>query len=66
MADVQSKLKNIMDNLYTVEQVAKKLKVSKITVYRFIKKGKIRASKIGKEYRVKESNLEDFLKKTET
>jgi excisionase family DNA binding protein len=47
--------------LLTVGQVAKKLQVVKMTVYRYIKTGRLPAYKTGKEYRVKESSLEEFL-----
>lgn len=51
----------VADRLLTVEQVAKRLKYSKMTVYRYIKAGKMTSYKIGKEYRIKESDLEKFL-----
>ena len=47
--------------LLTVEQVAKRLQVAKMTIYRYIKSGKITAFKIGKEYRIKESDWQKFL-----
>lgn len=52
------------DRLLTIEQVAKRLQVSKMTIYRYIKTGKMTVYKIGKEYRVKESDLEKFLEGT--
>jgi excisionase family DNA binding protein len=55
---------DVMANrLLNVEQVAKRLQVSKMTIYRYLKTGKIEAYKIGKEYRIKESDLEKFLEK---
>jgi excisionase family DNA binding protein len=45
----------------TVEEVAKTLKVVKITIYRYIKAGKLDAYKIGKEYRIKKEELDRFL-----
>jgi len=51
----------ISNRLLTVGQVAKRLQFSKMTIYRYIKAGKISAYKIGKEYRIKESDLEKFL-----
>ncbi|MCH7730835.1 helix-turn-helix domain-containing protein, partial [Patescibacteria group bacterium] len=41
-----------MERLYTTEQAAKLLQVSVITIRRYIKSGKLRASKIGKDYRI--------------
>jgi len=53
----------IADRLLTVEQVAKRLQMSKMTVYRYIKMGKLVAYDLGKEYRIKESDLEEFLER---
>lgn len=52
------------DRLLTVEQVAKRLQVTKMTIYRYIKANKIAAIKIGKEYRLKESELQKFLERS--
>ena len=49
--------------LYTLQEVADYLKVSRQTIYNYVTAKKLRASKIGKEYRVTESDLQDFLKK---
>ncbi|WP_157831180.1 helix-turn-helix domain-containing protein [Bacillus sp. BA3] len=46
--------------VYTPEEVAAMLKVSKITVYRHIKQGLLRASKIGQQYRISEEQLKDY------
>lgn len=51
----------VADRLLTVEQVSKRLKYSKMTVYRYIKAKKMTSYKVGKEYRIKESDLEKFL-----
>jgi len=48
--------------LYTAEEVAKILKIDKQTVLRFIREKKIKAIKIGREYRIKESELEQYTK----
>ena len=53
-----------MENILTVQQVADKLHVSVLTVRRYIKSKKLSASKIGKGYRILESDLLNFLKKT--
>ena len=37
------------------------MRVSKMTVYRLIRAGKIRAVQIGKAYRVRENDLEEYL-----
>lgn len=49
-----------MDNLYTCEQVANRYSVKKMTVWEWIRKGKLPAIKLGKEYRVREGDLQAF------
>lgn len=38
--------------LYTVEEVAKRWRVSKMTVYRLVHKGELPAMKVGSSFRV--------------
>lgn len=47
--------------LYKVEEIADILKVTKMTVYRYIKAKKIKAYKIGKEIRIDGSDFQNFL-----
>ncbi|OHW61240.1 helix-turn-helix domain protein [Andreesenia angusta] len=47
--------------VYTLKEVEPILKVTQRTLYNYIKSGKLKAVKIGKEWRVKHSDLEDFL-----
>ncbi len=49
---------------YTAQDLADKLQVNIMTIYRYIKAHKIRAHKIGKEFRIGKSEFEIFLKKT--
>jgi excisionase family DNA binding protein len=51
---------------YTAREVADTLKVNIMTIYRYIKKGRIRAHKIGKDFRIDKSEFERFLKATST
>jgi len=51
---------------YLVEELAQKLRVSNMTIYRYIKAGKVKAHKIGKEFRIDKAEFERFLKKTST
>ena len=51
-----------MDKLLTIKEVAKYLRVSERSVNRYIESGRLKASKIG-QWRIKESNLEEFLNK---
>ncbi len=45
----------------TLREVAERLKVSRRTVYRWIKDGDLNAYKFANEYRITESDLKDFL-----
>ncbi len=47
--------------LYTPEEVAQKLKLSKYTIYEMIKRGEIPAHRIGRSLRVTETQLETYL-----
>lgn len=47
------------DDLLTSKEAAKILKVSKRTLYRYIKSGKLKAAKIG-QWRIKKSDLDKF------
>lgn len=50
-----------MNQVYTPEQTASLLQLSKNTVYNLIKNGDILAKKIGKVYRIPASSLSFFL-----
>lgn len=49
-----------MQKLYTLQEIAEILKVSEKSVYRYIKSGKLKASKIG-QWRIKEEDLNKFI-----
>lgn len=51
---------------YRAEDLAKKLDVNIMTIYRYIKAKKLKAHKIGKEFRIGRSEFERFLKATST
>jgi len=48
-----------------LKQIAKELNISVITVRRYIKLRKLRAKKIGKEYRVLRSDFNNFINPSE-
>jgi len=50
------------ETYYSIEEIAKKLKVAYLTVYRWIQAEKLVALKAGKQYRIKKQDLDDFLK----
>jgi excisionase family DNA binding protein len=49
--------------VYTLAEIENLLRVTRRTVYRWIKAGKLKAFKAGREYRVTEEALRDFLDK---
>ena len=52
------------DDILTIEEVARVLKVNKRTVYRWIESGDLKAARIGrKTYRVFESDVRKFIRK---
>lgn len=51
---------------YLVEELAEKLRVSTMTIYRYIKRKKVKAYKIGKEYRIDNNAFNSFLDKVKT
>lgn len=52
------------DIFYTLEELSKLLKVSKMTLYRYIKSGKLPAYKLWKEIRVKITEYNTFLERS--
>ena len=50
---------------YRAEELAEKLDVNVMTIYRYIKTGKLRAYKFGKEYRITSVEFDSFLKDSE-
>ena len=57
--------KNIKE-FYLVEELAERLRISKMTIYRYIKAGKLSAHKIGKEFRIDKHEFNSFLDKVKT
>lgn len=49
------------DHLFTIEEVSEKLRVAYLTVYRWIKAGKLEALKAGRQYRITQQALDRFL-----
>jgi excisionase family DNA binding protein len=47
--------------VYTLDEVADILKVSRRTLYTYVKEGKLPAVKMGKYWRVSEENLKAFI-----
>lgn len=51
---------------YTTQELAEKIRVNIMTIYRYIKVGKLKAYKIGKEFRIEKKEFISFLKKVKT
>jgi len=51
------------DEIMTVSEVANYLKISEVTTYKFVQEGKIPGFKIGRHWRVKRSDLAEFIEK---
>lgn len=49
---------------YKAEDLAEKLDVNIMTIYRYIKAGRLKAYKIGKEYRIDKVEFNNFLTNT--
>jgi len=55
-----------MKEFYTAQELADKLRVNVMTIYRYIDKGKLKAYKLGKEFRIDKDEFERVLKKNST
>lgn len=53
-------------HFYTAKELAEKLSVNIMTIYRYIKAGKFKAYKIGKEFRIEKKEFDGFLRKVST
>ncbi len=51
---------------YTAEDLADKIGVNIMTIYRYIKAGRLKAFKFGKEFRIEVKEFENFLNKHKT
>ena len=56
-----SNVTNNSSEFMTVSEVADLMRVSSMTVYRLIKAGEIRAARVGKSYRIRESDVDQYL-----
>lgn len=61
---MNNNLQNMPEEFYTAQELADMLKVNIMTIYRYINSGKLEAYKFGKEFRVKKSDFNKYLKKS--
>ncbi len=52
---------NPISRLLTVVEVATLMRVSRMTVYRLIRRGHLKAIRVGRNYRVREDDLNEYL-----
>lgn len=51
----------IEEKYYTIKEVSELLKVAYLTVYRWIKAGKLPAYKVEKQYRIEKKDFDAFM-----
>jgi len=51
------------EEFYTAKELADKLRVNIMTIYRYIDAGKLKAYKFGKEFRIDKKEFDTFLVK---
>jgi acetyl-CoA synthetase len=50
------------ETVYTPNEVAKRLKVDRDTIYKLLQDGELKGKKVGRLWRVSDSNLNEYLK----
>lgn len=50
-----------MDKFYTIAELEEILKLSDVTIRRYIRLGKLKTQKLGRQHRITESSLKAFL-----
>ena len=56
----------MIEKFFTTEQVANILQVHPFTILKFIRQGKLQGVKLGRVYRIKESDVKNFLEERMT
>lgn len=51
----------MMKRIYTTQEIAEQLKIKKTTVYELIKRGELKANKVGKQLRITQEQLDEYL-----
>ena len=55
--------KGIMDKeILTTQEAFKYLRVTRMTIYKLVKNGRIKGTKVGRDYRFLKSELDNFLR----
>lgn len=56
----------IEEEFLTTRDIAKLLKLDVATIRRYIQEGKLRAFKLGREFRIRKKDFEEFLEERKT
>jgi len=59
-------MQNKNKEFYKAEDLAELLQVNIMTIYRYVKAGRLKAYKLGREFRIDKSEFNAFLKKVST
>lgn len=54
------------EEFYTAKELAEKLRVNIMTIYRYIGAKRLKAHKIGKDFRIGKKEFDSFMTKTQT
>lgn len=54
-----------MEEVFTVEEVAKYLKVTPTTIYRMLEDGRLTGFKIGASWRIRESDITAYIERSQ-
>lgn len=58
--------RNFMPKYFTSSEVAERYKVKTLTVWDWIRKKKLPAIRIGRDYRIRQEDIDEFEKKRKT
>ena len=50
-----------MEDIYTIKELAPKLKVSELTIRRYLESGKLTGFKVGKVWRITQNSVDNFI-----
>jgi excisionase family DNA binding protein len=56
----------VQERYYTPQEIADMLKVTRITVYRWLDQGDLKGIRFQREYRISQTDLDDFLERHRT
>ena len=57
---------DVMDEMHTIETVAKRFKVSERTVMRLIERQELRAMRVGRQWRISQEWLDEWVARSTT